>query len=298
MFDPDERQVVYPFEVDRTTRLAGGKKAGGKKAGEYKSDRSQIQLRQQLLVQAQATLERARLQDAEYPPTYINLACVTDLLGRADEAALRAHQAINVARRMDNPIALSHALVARGIARLHGTPPDSIGSRQDFTAAQTNAPLLAGFNLALLNGTANERVKQEIVPSTTLLSEVERIGGLAAMDYGKIDPKKVTQMPRDGPGQPAFSFYRQEKEYWTWLILDTSYNLIVFLETQAGYDGTTVRGVRVGDERAQVEKVYGSASYLIPGPQGVHHVYPDVGLIMQYGGDERVEEWILFYVEE
>jgi hypothetical protein len=61
MFDPDERQVVYPFEVDRTTRLAGGKKAG-----EYKSDRSQIQLRQQLLVQAQATLERARLQDVEY----------------------------------------------------------------------------------------------------------------------------------------------------------------------------------------------------------------------------------------
>ena len=162
---------------------------------------------------------------------------MTDLLGRADEAALRAHQAINVARRMDNPIALSHALVARGIARLHGTSPDSIGSRQDFTAAQTNAPLLAGFNLALLNGTANEPIKQEIVPSTTPLSEVERIGGLAAMDYGKIDPKKVTQMPRDGPGQPAFSFYRQEKEYWTWLILDTGYNLIVFLETQAGYEG-------------------------------------------------------------
>jgi len=257
LIEPEEEPyVVYPFEVDGTTRLAGGKDAS-----KFGYSTSPMRQRQQLLEQARTTLERARQQDPEYPPTYINLACVTDLLGQADEAALWAQQALNVARRTDAPMPLAHALIARGITKLHGTPPDTTGS-QDFIAAQANAPLLARFNLAVLDKKEQEDAKPDLPAGEIRRPKVERIGGLAAMDYRRVNPEKVAQMPRNGPGQPAFTFYRRQAAYGTWLILDTSYTNIAFLETQAGYGGATDRGVRIGDERTQVETIYGLPAYL------------------------------------
>ena len=53
------------------------------------------------------------------------------------------------------------------------------------------------------------------------------------------------------------------------------------------------RRVRIGDGRDRVR-----AAYTVPGPRDLHDVYPDAGLILRYGIEERVLGWLLFHVDE
>lgn len=292
LFEADVLEVVYPLELDGTTRLRGGRKAEGYgyvKEGHAARDERRVRL----LEQAWEWLERARSKDRHYAPAWINLACVADLQGEADEAALWAQQALKVARRASDPLPLAHAHLVRGIARLHGEPADEAGARQDFETARTAAPQLARLNLEVLDGVPIGRPA-----SAPRAARLERIDGLSAQAYERANaPDAIVQIPRDGR-DPAFTFYTQRAPGWEGLVVDTGYSTVVFLATRQNYVGETGQGLRIGDPLEQVVAAYGRPSYLRAGRLGTHHVYPGPGLVVRAGADDRVRGWILYHIEE
>ena len=288
LFDVEELNAVYPLELDGESRLRSGLKGE-----ESLPEASQIKRRTLLLEQARTWLEKAMSRDPLYSAAHINLACVADLLGEPEEALWRAQKALKVARDNDGPLPLAHAHTIRGIARLHADPPDSAGAQSDFEAALPSANLLARLNLASLQGTLSAASD---VTARDPASTPERIAGQSAQDFERsVVADARARIPGSGPGEPVFLFYAQQGTAWAGIVIDLGYGTASFVWTEAGYSGATASGARIGDDVEGIRSAYGEPAFLVSGRNGVHHAYPDDGLVVQTDAEGRVRGWMIHH---
>ena len=292
---PDDAALfAYPFEFDARTRLSSG--ATKQSTGEidwldHFDSRKKFYRR---LEQAGKWFDRARAKDPGYISAYINLAGVADLQGEYEEAFFRAQKAIKMARHSEAQLPLAHALIMRGIARIHGDPPDREGALQDFDRARAGSPSLAHLNLEALDRSETERAD----PSEAECEKrpEERIDGRGAHDFQAVisDPASETEVPGIDNEQPALDIYTQQTETWNALVIEARYSIFSFLEARPGYEGKTEAGIQVGHDRLQVEAAYGQPDYLVMGRHGVYNVYENARIIFQTDAGGAVQGWIVY----
>ncbi|MBI2502550.1 MAG: hypothetical protein HYW07_04880 [Candidatus Latescibacteria bacterium] len=293
LFPEGQLRFAYPFELDAATRLRGGKKAE-----EYDLAEPREEHRSRLLEEAKDLFETARSKDPSYAPAYINLACIAELQDEAGEALFFAGKALQLARRNREALSLANALIARGIARAQSNPPDEEAARQDFEEARAGNPSLALFDLKALGlrPAGSLSADGEEKPS----SQREQLGGLSAQEYDLIleAPDAIAGVPAASRSQPAIDIDAKQTASWSGLVIDTGYRTFVFLEARRGYQGESGRGIRIGSVMAQVAEAYGQPSALVPGRQGVYHVYERARIIFQASADGRVQGWMIYHIEE
>ncbi|NKB68931.1 MAG: hypothetical protein GKR89_17835 [Candidatus Latescibacteria bacterium] len=276
---------VYPLELDMQSRLG----AAGKASDQGRED---VELRDQLLVEAGDCFERARRADPAYATAYTNLACVRHLQGEDEEALLWAGKAVKLARQQGAEAELAHALVMRGIVR---SAADGRQAAADFAAALEASPALVRANLQVLEGAA--RPGSERPPSRSGI--VEQIAGMKARDYRRVlaAPDAIAVLPEGSFEQPSITVYGRWDEGWTGLAVEADYRTAAFVSTGEGYDGASVRGVRLGVGLDKVEAAYGTASGLVAARGGDFHIYAAEGVVFHLEGG-AVQGWTLFAVEE
>lgn len=291
LFPEGQLRFAYPFELDAATRLRGGKKAEEYELAEPREER-----RARLLEEAKELFETARRKDPTYASACTNLACIAELQGEPEDALFFAEKAVQLARRSNEGPSLADALISRGIARARSDPPDEEAARKDFEEARAGNP-----SLALLNLTALSPKAVGFVPAGgEEKSSGEQIDGLSAQEYDLVlaAPDVVTGLPAASRSQPAIDISARQTAPWSGLVIDTGYRTLAFLETRRGYSGQTRQGIRIGSLLAQVVEAYGQPTALVPGRQGVYHVYERAQIIFQVGADGKVQGWMIYSMEE
>ncbi len=293
LFETGELRFAYPLELDPTTRLRGGRKAA------YGSIDERIDHRSELLSEAAGFFDQARSRDPQYTAAYTNTACVADMQGDHDEALFFASKAVKSAgRRDDQPVSLSNALIARGIACAHGDPADEECALRDFSAAQDGNQLLASLNLAALSSSAPAAADSASV--RVRLATPETIGELSAAEASSImdDPDARTSLPKLNRSQPAIDIFVKRAETWSSLAIDTGYSTITFLETENGYTSRSARGLSIGQQLEDVLEAYGSPTGHVSGSRSIYHIYEPARVIFLTAASGRVMGWMTYAVDE
>ena len=295
LFDSGKLRFIYPLELDGRTRLVSGGKAAD--PGLLEDELLDDGLRYQLLEEAAEWFERARQKDRDYALAYINQACAADLLDEPEEALMWAGRACKITARRNQPLARAHALLIRGIARTRGEAADLDAARRDFEAARAAAPDLAALNLAILERTASAWTSRPLA-RPALLSSLEQIDGRDPENYADLlSEARIVSLPGGGPTAAALTVYAHQTPVRESLVIDTGASIVAVLATGPEYAGQTGRGLSVGMDRARMLEAYGRPAYLIVGPQGTYHAYPDARLVFHTDGAGQIQGWMLYHIQ-
>ena len=290
LFGAAEAEWAYPFELDAGTRLQQKDRA------DQPLFEDSRKYRQKRLREAREWFEQARIKDSDYLPAYVNLAGVADLQREYEEAAFLAGKAVKLARDRGERISLAHALIVRGIARIHADPQRPEAARQDFEQAVDGAPSLARINLMALELKSGEGEAQ----ATAYPAESERIAGREARGYEALieAAEIVSVVPQADRSQPPLDIYVHQAEEWKGLVVEARYGVFSFLETQPGYRGRSGKGIVAGDDFARVEEAYGPPTYRVGRREGTYHVYAPARIVFHTGADNRIQGWMVYHLEK
>ena len=289
LFESGELRFAYPFELDAETRLKSPRSSPGRAS-------QRNQRRERRLREARELFEQARARDPRYTAAYINLAGIADLQGEYEEAEFLAGKAVKLTRNMDEGIALAHALIVRGIARVRGG--DREGARQDFNEAKKGALSLARLNLAALTSSAEGSTGSSSAAPEKLADSRERIAGMAARDYQTIiSQDAIAEVPGADRRHPPIDIYARQAEIWDGLVVEMGFKLFAFMKTRKAYRGETEQGIKISHRLSQVEAAYGPPAYQVAGRQGIHHVYESDRIIFQTDIDDVVQGWMIYTAE-
>jgi tetratricopeptide (TPR) repeat protein len=281
---------AYPLEFDADTRLRQQPKADqGLLAADVARSR-------ELLRQAREWFQRARSRDPNYPSAFANLAVVADLQGEYQEAVYLAGRGARIARERGDQVSLAHALIIRGIARIHVDPRQVPTARRDLEQASAAAPSLSRLNLARLEGRPGHAETAARTPPTG----PERIGGLAAAQYETmIDAATtVTAVPLVDHTQPPLDIYMHEADAWTAIVVEAPYGAFSFLRALPAYRASSAGGIVIGDDTSRLRELYGPPTYRVSSRQGTYHVYEPARIAFCLGVDHSVHHWMVYHLEK
>ena len=282
--DPSEIRFAYPLELDASTRLSQGEGARGEGDKEHRT---------QLLQEALEAFEKAKARDPNYATAYVNIACVYDLKGEHEMAAVFAGKGAKLAKKNEEMQSLANAMIARGIAQANGDPADEDAAREDFEAAQKGNAALAGINLGNLSGGMGyTRAGEEKPPSRR-----ESIGEVRAGNTDVLDPPDATVEMAGAGNQSDVVVYAKQTDAWQGIYVETENRGISLVLTPPGYSEKSEHGIKIGSSLKDVKKKYGEPARLVPARQGNYHVYQKAKIAFLTDGDDRVTGWMIFAVE-
>jgi len=290
LYTPEELQFVYPFGLDLDTRLDN---AGRRSAGETKEAK-----RARLLKEAVQKFEKAIDIDEDYAAAYINLALASTLIEEHDMAIGYANKAIKKAK--ESKLLVANATIAQGIA--HARKGDKKEAKQAFKAAEEGNALLAEANLdAVTNNVFAKLFKKK--PVEEIEGEEENIDGIGieALEFLYEDRKKFDRVflrPKTEDQPATLLINAKEKEFDAAVVATRDLNFKVsldgFLMTKKGYQGETVRGIKIGDTVEQIKEKYGDPTRMIGGIQGNYLFYEKTGIIFLVDAQQKLQSWMIY----
>ncbi len=276
-----EHPFRYPVEFDSHTRLRT-------------LTRGELPV-EPLLDEAIASLQQAIRMDPGYLPAQVNLACAYSLQGNQ-------YLAIGTINAIARKELTADALTMRGIAYYRNDEPRK--ARPDFAQARQLGGLESDDNLAVFD----KLTRQQVTPESLLAARRRNAGSRPA---GPANP------PAGAPvlGAGAYTSYRVSADpYLLVKAASPTEGSVVQMEINAPaangsrlvYAVATARhdhpdglagGVRVGADQATVRRAYGMPPQRLAGPQSVVWVYPQQGVVLTFGPDQRVASWSVFRAE-
>lgn len=267
LFDPSEMPFVLPLELDPNSRLIGLKN----------NDLEKIAQRNTLLRIALEHFERASILDANYPPGYLNKACVHALLGEWDEAdeAIRKGK-----KKSPSPQIASDFLVLEGLAA--ALQKDSTNAVKLWAQAEKQGNAWAKVNIATLQN-ASRHSPNMVVPA----KGVEEIEQYRLSDFlMKPQPERTVQV--EGKIYCGFSQLKQSRLLVHYISKE---KYVLVQETQPNYTGLTLRGIGLGAGQSQVLEAYGKAPRTVAILGGLVWVYPETNIFFRFSPQSKVESW-------
>ena len=281
-FKENELKYHYPVELD----LGASSSKGSSGAADARS----VLLRQALLF-----FDASISMDPDYAPAFLNKACAYALLGDT----LRAHfYAASEARRAVEsgssfPKTGVDIDVLLGIMAANAGDPEK-AKKLFESAAATPYGALAAINLKILNGEpldeekpATPDLRKEKIDDQTTQSITNTDDGIL-----KIDPDRTVQLPdgrvffqnlNQGPGSYALISQNPITE-----------NTTLFHLTKPGYEGKTVRGIGLDDNRASIVGKYGEPKRTVETLTGQIMVYKNILFILS---EDRLIRWANYVVD-
>ncbi|MCB0569375.1 MAG: hypothetical protein KDC66_06425 [Phaeodactylibacter sp.] len=275
-FGPEEMPYILPLEMDADSRL-------------NRSSRSvdSIAYRGQLLNDALAQFERAALLDDNYPAALLNKACAYLLLGETEDADYWARKAKRLSQRLKREQEQADADILLGIlAAMEGETDEAAGI---FGKAAAAGRRIGQANLDALTGTTSSA---PAVLGFAAASEtgVERIDGLLLDDFMAAPALSLQVEVAKGvycglkqwPHSMALVHYIDDNHY------------AYFLSTTETYEGTTRKGIKLGDDLETLQEHYTGYHKIVASRQGDFLVYPLEKVIFLIGPDGRLKRWMAY----
>jgi tetratricopeptide (TPR) repeat protein len=246
-------EFAYPIELDAKSRLGDLTPKGLTGA-----DRER---RKALLDLAREKLEKSIISDRTYIPARVNLAIVYDLLGNYDSAVGTANEALTI---QSDGGGADHTgvFIIRAIAQAHRKNRDA--ARDDFDQALKQGSELARLNLNVMRG----EVERARTTDTPVITEPERIANLRPDTttglFVGTPPTRVV-LKAEEPYPNLTIVFREEPAFGLMQILvnpeRNDGRRIHLLWTRSTYSGESSRGIRIGDDVANLKK-YGADARL------------------------------------
>ena len=272
----DKIPYVLPIELDLESRL-------GQITTRLPKDAEAR--RAALLAQAQQMLKNALLLDEVQPTSHLNLANLHVLKGEWLDAEYRAQKARALALNQGDTIAVAEAQVVLGVAAI--LQGDTVSSITHLKAAESFGLALAKINLSILQGGAY-LVDQQAY-QTKGVEEIESVfpeDFLVAPTFTATVnlPGNIYCGYKDMPRSNIFQHY----------VDDGSNHFAWFHRTSANYDGQTLKGLKIGAAKTDIQRVYGAPDRILSLSEGLCLAYDERQLLLLTDDDGRLTSWIVF----
>lgn len=239
----------------------------------------------QALDQAILHFNSAISLDPNYAPAYLNKANAYALKKDFTKANYYLNEeALPIAKKdsVKNAKTLLDITVLQGIIlALNG---DEKKAKKKFTEAKSKGSKLAAINLSILN---MEKTKVATIATGDVFADT--IGSTSLKGFLKkplFANKKVMKIKED---QTFFQYSPSDNKSRVFFNQDdTKKTRTAYLMTQAGYSGTTLNGIKLGDTDDEVENKYGKPMYEIETTQGQLQVYDSIIFFIE---NNRVMRW-------
>jgi len=286
--DADLARFVYPFELDADTRL---RRDDVEARGLDEATRRRAY---QLLIGAQRCFDEAKARDPDYPPAYVNLAGVYDLLGKENLAAAFAEEALRVAGDAKDAASAADAQVMLGIVEARQNKTSQ--AAEAFAKAQPAAGELARINLDALAG---HPAPSGHASATTQPAPAESIADAAAGDAKPMDdpPYDTISLTSLSADVPDITIRSKQTDAWQGYRIDVGDRRIVAYGTRPGYAGHTARGAGIGDDLEKIQSLYGPPTDVTAGRQAHLYRFDNAGMIFQVDSKGKVSGWILYGIK-
>jgi len=289
LFRRSEMPYRLPLELDVTSRTK--REASDTKSLEFDDER------EHLLREGLRYFETARDMDPAYTTALVNMGCVYAMLGAMawspDDADMHFSQAQLYAKKAereaaDRPKQLADARVLHGL--LAALQKDTLEARRFWETAATP---LASANLQVLEkgvfGVAAERLpkasEREMIEefSLDLFLRKPQCDTLTGLDsaIGKI---------QWGKGRNKINLLHSR----IYLHLVNPARYAVAHITDPDYQGQTLLGIRIGDEREKVLSAYKSPDGVVQIDSGEFLCYPAREIVFRLDAEQCVSGWCVF----
>lgn len=279
LYEPKEMPFVLPVELDMHSRLA----QLTTRLPETVEER-----RARLLARAQQWLKSALSLDEAQTSVQLNLSILHLLQEEWLDAEYRAKKAKSLAMaQADSSTAANAEIVLGAVVALQG---DTTQATRLFQKAESAQPVLASANLSMLRGgpalppAVSSPVKgveqiESTLPEDFLFAEpaYERTVQLAEKVYNGFQPmgKSDVLLHYDEAG-PYYAFFHQTKE---------------------DYAGQSLKGIQLGDRKADINEAYGQPDRLLMLSGGQCLAYDKWQLLFLLDEQGRLERWVVFRKE-
>jgi tetratricopeptide (TPR) repeat protein len=290
LFKKTELKYFYPFGIDTDTRLkAFGTRAGG----ETKEEK-----RKRLLEEAQEDFKSAVRLDKNYAAGYVNLALVSQLLGEPELAMGYAAKAAKLAKKQGLSLLEANAWIAKGIAQAKEGDTDE--AQTAFNKAKKANPVVAKINLEALKTANRFGYGFEVVKSKEKPGPKETIAeaDLSMLEVLTENATRTRIRKRDAK-RPAVLVKTAGDQDEGYEVIEVVTGGIpksqsAFLRTLPSYEGTTARGIAIGNKLSQVLGKYGEAGKQVAGAQNTFLVYLNAKIIFMIDAQKKVSGWMLY----
>ncbi len=295
-----EEPYAYPFELDAQSRLKAGTKG-------VTDDPTA------LLNLAKDNFEKAALLDPDYATAEVNLACVWSVLGDLDEADYHATKATKKSNKTDDQQqSLKNAYVVQAIiAKKKGETDEAnelLAQAGDNYFAQINKEIFDGevVNWSIPKSTPN------LPPSATIIDYEGKLKRESIENVNVDDQTTYPTVVNDsiefniGPTKQNMPDFREikimnldfSKIFFMEvpdMMVKTRSNWLIFQETNENYAFTTSNNLKLGDDYATVEAIYGSPVNMTSARQGTYLYYSDSAIVIRLDSENKVAGWILYW---
>lgn len=293
LFRKSELPYGIPVELDAESRIGHSTKGG--------SGATPMEERNQLLKEANQYFETARNLDPGYTPALVNQACVQALLGVSvarddqDEAQMQYLQAQLLAKKAEREARKSKTAMAN-IQVLYGLlaafQGDQEEARSKWEKANTS---LARTNLEILDKGAFASTGERLPRS----NEREMIEDLSLDIFLRTYESSLEDLESLQAAGQSFKWGRsrsksklEHSSVYLHLVSPTRYAVLQVTDTD--YQGQTLLGIRMGDDREKVLETYKTPDSIVPLAHGEFLVYPAREILFRLDEDNRVVGWCVF----
>lgn len=287
-FDPKELPLAFPVELDLESRMKGAR-------GE--EDEAARAERERLLRYAIGNFERAAMLDDQYAPAFLNRGCAHALLGEYRQADFYGAEAEDRAKAQKQDKILSDVYTLYGVIN-YLRSSDKDAAIQEFDRAIALGGVLAAKNKAVLQPSSaapaatgaedEESIVEEDIDDVRLATFVRRRDALQNVNRTVIT--QTTQLATKEVQEGHSSILMHVELRGAFPEVTTACQV-----TGPGYEGTTARGIKKGDDQLTVmdQAHYGEPKTTIETPSGRVLTYE--GIFFFIDQDGKVKGWGTFY---
>lgn len=268
---PHAMPLPYPFEfdVDMGLRSQASRRSRGLQT---EAERQKALYRLNLLLAAKEDFKQAQRRDPRYATALVNLSCTYDLLGDVDSAIVVATDAIALAKKTNDPVSLSNAYQARCIA---------YSGRRDTLKANADLKLVKRYQ------SRPEGIEKQF-------TGVEEIDYSRATSFTFDRDRLAALVPGNPGGDPPIRIYSQDLDNSRATLVEWNSKEVLAIETLPHYGIESIRGIRIGARRREVEEKYGTPKSVSTTSKGECLVYETAGICFWIGTNDQVQGWMIY----
>ena len=296
LFRKSEFPYGLPVELDAESRIRRSTKGGDPDSPKEK--------REKLLNEANEYFETARNLDPKYTPALINQACVQAMLGvsiareDAEEADLQYMQALILAKKANresgkNASNISDIQVLRGLLAVLEDDKDEARSwweKSDSPLAKTNLHILENGAFSTIGErlpSSNEREQIEDFSLDLFIRRPNLEAPMAKLESSGQAIQWGTSRTKSNLEQSSIFLH---------LIGPTHFAALQV--TDPDYQGQTLLGVRIGDDRQKVLDTYKTPDTVVQLARGEFLVYAARNILFELDDQKKVVGWSVFRVKK
>jgi tetratricopeptide (TPR) repeat protein len=243
-----------------------------------------------LLKDAEEYIKKALILDESYCTSYVNLACVYDLMGNATDALTTLNIASNLS---SNNLEEAKISIIRGIVYAHNNQIKK--ANEHFETATQHYKSMPIIYVSRSNKQAIVKGEKEGVKYNIEIKD--QMDGLFFGDKLKRSSGAIP-LRNSSILNTEVDFSTKARSYFSRFMIENKLDSKIsyaFLQRSRNKGIKTKRDIKVGDSYSKIKKAYeGMYFQVVHYSKGFFLVYPQKGLVFRIDQQKKLREWAIF----